>query len=60
MRLRERRGVVDAVARHRDKAAFVLEALDRRGFLARQYLGDDVLDAEPSRDRIRRPMAVAG
>ena len=52
--LRERRRVVDAVAGHRDDAALALQALDGRGLLVGQHVGDDLVDAELARDGARR------
>ena len=60
LRLREGRRVVDAVARHGDDAALGLNFLTARGFLLRQHLGDDFVDAELARDRVGRGAAVAG
>ena len=41
---RQRRGVVDAVAGHRDAPALALERRDVRGLLLRQHAGMDVVD----------------
>ena len=60
LRLRQRRRVVDAVARHRDEPALGLEALDRVRFLIRQHLRHDVVDAETARHRLRGRAVVAG
>ena len=49
--LGERRRIIDAVTRHGDEAALILEFLDRRGLLIRQHLGHDVIDAELAPDR---------
>jgi hypothetical protein len=54
LRLRERRRVVDPVARHRDEAALALEALHHVRLLVGEHLGDDVVEAEPARHRLRR------
>ena len=61
VRLRERRRVVDAVARHRDDAPLGLQALARpSAFSVGQHLGDDLVDAELASDRLRGRLAVAG
>ena len=58
--LGERGGVVDAVADHRDDAAFGLQAPDDVGLLGRQDLGDDLVDADLGRDRAGGRLVVAG
>ena len=49
--LRQRGRIVDAVAGHRDAFAPRLQRLDDRGFLIREHLGLDLIDA----DRFARP-----
>ena len=57
---RERRGVVHAVADHRDLAAALLEALDGRGLVGGQDLRRDLVDAQAASHRVRDRLAVAG
>ena len=52
--LGQRRRVVDAVARHRDDAAFALQPPDDRRFSVGQHLGFDLRDAELARRPPRR------
>ena len=59
LRLRQRRRVVDAVARHGDDAALGLEPLDRVRFLIGEHLRHDLVDAELARHRLRRRAVVA-
>ena len=59
LRLRERRGVVDAVACHRDDAPLRLEPLHDLRLLIGQHLGHDLVDRELPRDRFGGRSAVA-
>ncbi len=56
----EGRGVVDAVARHRDHAALAAQPLDHGALLIGQHLGLDLGDAELARDRLGGGAVVAG
>ena len=58
--LRERGGVVDAVADHRDDPAVALQPLDDGDLVGREHLGDDVVDADLRRDGRGGPFVVAG
>src|SRR5690606_27194097 len=57
--LRERRGVVDAVAGHRDDVAFTLQAHDDVPLVLRQHVGHDLVDTERAADGFGRPYVVA-
>ena len=57
--LRERRGVVGAVARHGDQVALRLVVADQRELLLGRRLGEEVVDAGLGRDRRRRERVVA-
>ena len=58
--LRERRGVVDAVPDHGDRPALVLQPADDVHLVARQHLGDHLLDPDLGRHRPRHGLVVAG
>ena len=58
--LGQRGGVVDAVADHRDDAAFGLQAADDVGLVGGQDLGDDLVDADLGGDRAGGRLVVAG
>ena len=58
--LRQRRGVVDAVAGHGHDAPFRLQPLDHLALLLRQHFGLDLVDAELARHGVRGRAAVAG
>ena len=60
VRLGERRGVVGAVAGHRDEVAVRLLLADERDLRLGRGLGDEVVDAGLARDRRRGPRVVAG
>src|SRR3546814_5457214 len=49
--LRQRRGIVDAIARHGDLAAFALKLPDDARLVLRKHVGADLVDAEPRGDR---------
>src|SRR3546814_15537672 len=48
--LRQRRGIVDAIARHGDLAAFALKLPDDARLVLRKHVGADLVDAEPRGD----------
>ena len=50
---RQRGGVVDAVADHRDRSVAALQLLDRRDLVLGQQLRAELVDAEVGRDRGR-------
>ena len=52
--------VVDAVAYHPHALAFELELLHLVRLILRQHLGEHAVDADAARDRICRPLVVAG
>ena len=58
--LGQRRGVVDAVADHRDLLALALQFLDFGGFAARQDLGQHQVDAHLAGDGLGGLLVVAG
>ena len=58
--LRQRRSVVDPVARHGHEPAGFLETLDVRALVLRQHFGDDFVDPELFRHRLGRRAAVSG
>ena len=58
--LGERRGVVRAVAGHRDERAARLLALDQRHLVLGRRLGEEVVDAGLVGDRLRGERVVAG
>jgi hypothetical protein len=58
--LGQRRGVVDAVADHRDAFAFVLKAADLGGFVLREDFGEHAIDPGLRRDRLGGAAVVAG
>src|SRR3989344_5508485 len=60
VRSRERRGVVDAVPRHRDDAALRLQLLNGTELILRHHLGHDLVDADLLRDEGGRTLIVAG
>ena len=55
-----RLGVVDAVTRHCDETALILQFLHGRSLLIRQHLGHDLVDTELACDGLRRGAAVPG
>ena len=57
--LRQRRRIVDAVARHRDLVPLSLKSADDLGFLIRQDLGFNTIDTQLLGDRLRRRPIVA-
>src|SRR5690606_8914619 len=57
--LRERRGVVDAVADHRDDAPAALELGHLRVLVLRAHAREDLVDAELARDRPGDGLGVA-
>ena len=46
LRLSQRRGIVNAVARHGDEMTLILKALDLFTFVLRQHLGYNVFDSQ--------------
>ena len=58
--LRERRGIVDAVADHRDDAALVLQPADDSGLVLGQDVGDHLGDPHLGGDGAGRRGVVAG
>ena len=58
--LRERGGVVDAVADHRDDPPLGLQATHDVDLVRREHLGDDLVDADRGGHRVRGGGVVAG